>query len=165
MGEEQAMLTVEIQVAAPFEAAVDLALIERAVRETLAAEGVTGPAEVSVLVSDDAALQALNRDYRGVDAPTDVLSFGDGGEAGGPAFVAAPGAPRYLGDIAISWERVLAQAAEYGHTPARELAYLTTHGVLHLLGYDHERGPADAAAMRAREEAVMARLGLPRETA
>jgi probable rRNA maturation factor len=77
--------------------------------------------------------------------------------------VLPPAAPRYLGDIAISYERVVAQAAEYGHSPARELAYLTAHGVLHLLGYDHERGPEDAAAMRAREEAAMERLGLRRE--
>jgi probable rRNA maturation factor len=70
--------------------------------------------------------------------------------------------PRYLGDIAISYERVVAQAAEYGHSIARELAFLTVHGMLHVLGYDHERGPADAAAMRAREETVMQLLELPR---
>ena len=82
---------------------------------------------------------------------------------GRPAFVLPPDAPRYLGDIAISFERVVAQAAEYGHTPERELAYLTAHGMLHLLGYDHERGPDDAAAMRAQEEAAMEQLGLRRE--
>jgi probable rRNA maturation factor len=117
-----------------------------------------------VLVADDAELQRLNRDYRGLDAPTDVLSFGDDEQAQGgtPSFVAPPDAPRYLGDIAISYERVLAQAAEYGHSPQRELAYLAAHGALHLLGYDHERGPEHAAAMRAREEAAMQRLGLER---
>jgi probable rRNA maturation factor len=95
-----------------------------------------------------------------VDAPTDVLSFGDDGPA--TPFVGQPDAPRYLGDIAISYERVLAQAADYGHSVSRELAYLAVHGALHLLGYDHERGPDGAAAMRAREEAVMAALGLGR---
>ena len=74
-----------------------------------------------------------------------------------------PDAPRYLGDLAISYERVIAQAAEYGHSRARELAYLAVHGVLHLLGYDHERGEADAALMRAREDAAMEQLGLRRE--
>ncbi len=141
-------------------AGLDLSLVERAVAEVLRAEAAPGPLEVGVLIADDARLHALNRDYRGVDAPTDVLSFAD--EDAGAGFVAQPGAPRYLGDIAISYERVLAQAAEYGHSPARELAYLAAHGALHLLGYDHERGPEDEAAMRAREEAAMAALGLVR---
>lgn len=157
-------MSVDIQVQPPFEADIDAELIERAVDAVLAVEGVTDEIEVSVLVADDATLHQLNRDYRGVDAPTDVLSFGDDDDSPGTPFVYAPGEPRYLGDIAISYERVLAQADDYGHSPQRELAYLTAHGVLHLLGYDHERGPEDAAAMRTREEAAMERLGLPRAT-
>ena len=161
------MLDVDVQIDERFAAQADAELIERAVAATLAGEGVDGPIEVSVLVSDNARLHELNRDYRGVDAPTDVLSFAAEEEADDdaaqPAFVLPPDAPRYLGDIAISYERVVAQAADYGHSPERELAYLTAHGVLHLLGYDHERGPEDAAAMRAREEAAMERLGLPRD--
>jgi len=131
----------------------------------LAAEGVTGAIEVSVRVTDDATLHQLNRDYRNVDAPTDVLSFADDEENDGAptAFVRPPNAPRYLGDLAISYERVVAQAVEYGHSRARELAFLTVHGILHLLGYDHERGVADQAVMRAREEVIMQQLGLPRE--
>jgi probable rRNA maturation factor len=155
-----AMHTIEIQIAEQLADAVDVSLVEQAVSAVLANEGVVSPVEVSILISDDAQLHALNRDFRAVDAPTDVLSFGDDGESGG--FVASPDQPRYLGDIAISYERVLSQAADYGHSPARELAYLTAHGTLHLLGYDHERGPADAAAMRTREEAAMDALGLPR---
>jgi probable rRNA maturation factor len=139
---------------------LDLALAERAIAAVLRAEGAGGPLEVGVLITDDAHIHALNRDYRGVDSPTDVLSFGDDGPERG--FVAPAEGPRYLGDIAISYERVLAQAADYGHSPARELAYLAAHGALHLLGYDHERGPDDAAAMRAREEAAMAEIGLSR---
>jgi probable rRNA maturation factor len=157
------MVEVDVQIDERFAAVADAELIERAVAQTLAAEGIAGTVEVSVLVTDDAALHALNRDYRGVDAPTDVLSFAAEDETSGPAFVSPPGTPRYLGDIAISYERVVAQAAEYGHPRERELAYLTAHGVLHLLGYDHERGAEDAAAMRAREEATMDRLGLRRE--
>ena len=156
-------MNVDVQVNPPFESAVDAALIERAVATVLEAEQVAGEVEVSVLVADDATLHQLNRDYRSVDAPTDVLSFGDDeGDASAAPFVAPPDAPRYLGDIAISYERVLAQAEEYGHSPERELAYLVAHGTLHLLGYDHERGPDDAAAMREREEAAMERLGLTR---
>ena len=156
--------TIEVSVAEGLEervaGALDLGLAERAIAAVLRAEGTPGPLEVGVLITDDAHIQQLNRDYRAVDAPTDVLSFADDGAPSG--FAAPPGAPRYLGDIAISYERVLAQAAEYGHSPARELAYLSAHGCLHLLGYDHERGPDDAAAMRAREEAAMQELGLPR---
>jgi probable rRNA maturation factor len=160
------MLEVDIQIDDRFADQADAALIERTVAAVLAGEGVGGSVEVSVLVTDDDALQALNRDYRGVDLPTDVLSFAAEEEQPGavrPAFVLPPTAPRYLGDIAISYERVVAQAAEYGHSHARELAYLAAHGTLHLLGYDHERGAEDAAAMRAREEAAMERLGLRRE--
>jgi probable rRNA maturation factor len=157
------MIEVDVQIDEPFESAVDAALIERAVVAALAADGVAGAIEVSVLVSDDATLHRLNRDYRGVDTPTDVLSFADDEDAEATAFVRAPGAPRYLGDLAISYERVVAQAAEYGHSRERELAFLTVHGLLHLLGYDHERGPADQAAMRAREDVIMQQLGLPRE--
>ncbi|HET9221079.1 MAG TPA: rRNA maturation RNase YbeY [Roseiflexaceae bacterium] len=158
------MVEVDIQIDERFADVANAGLIERAVAATLAGEAVGGPVEVSVLVTDDAALHALNRDYRSVDAPTDVLSFAaEEEDATGPGFVTPPDAPRYLGDIAISYERVLAQAAEYGHSRERELAYLTAHGVLHLLGYDHERGAEDATAMRMREEAAMERLGLPRE--
>lgn len=157
------MLDVDIQIDDRFADAVDPALIERAVAAVLAAEAVAEPIELSVLISDDDELHELNRAYRGVDAPTDVLSFGDDDADDGPAFVRPPGTPRYLGDLAISYERAVAQAAEYGHSRERELAYLAVHGVLHLLGYDHERGPADAAAMRAREEAIMQQIGLVRE--
>jgi probable rRNA maturation factor len=159
------MIETDIQIDDRFQREVAPALIERAVAAALAAEGVGGAIEVSVLVTDDAALHQLNRDYRNVDAPTDVLSFADDDEsdAAPTAFVRPPDAPRYLGDLAISYERVIAQAEEYGHSRARELAFLTVHGMLHLLGYDHERGTEDQAAMRAREELIMQQLGLPRE--
>jgi probable rRNA maturation factor len=158
------MLEVDIQIDDRFASEIDEALVERAVAAVLAAEGVAGAIELSVMVADDAELHRLNREYRGVDSPTDVLSFADEEpEEGAPGFIRPPGTPRYLGDLAISYERVVSQAAEYAHSRERELAFLTVHGVLHLLGYDHERGPADAAAMREREEAVMQQLGLPRE--
>jgi probable rRNA maturation factor len=159
------MVEVDVQVDARFAGEVDATLIERAVAAALAAEAVDQPVEVGVLISDDAALHRLNRDYRGVDAPTDVLSFADEGDDAEPhpSFVRPPDLTRYLGDLAISYERVVAQAAEYGHSRERELAFLTVHGVLHLLGYDHELSEAAAAAMRSREEIVMERLGLSRD--
>ncbi|MGQ9547181.1 MAG: rRNA maturation RNase YbeY [Roseiflexus sp.] len=153
--------TVDVQVIPRYAADVDCALIERAVEHTLRMEQVTGAVEVGILIADDAELQRLNQVYRGVDAPTDVLSFAGVDDSDG--FVRPPDAPRYLGDIAISWERVIAQAAEYGHSHERELAFLVVHGMLHLLGYDHERSPSDEADMRAREEEILRVLGLSRE--
>jgi probable rRNA maturation factor len=154
----------DVQVLEPFAAAVDTALIERTLTAVLEHEGLTEAVEISVLVADDATLHQLNRDYRSVDSPTDVLSFAEPAPGDALPFVTAPDAdaPRYLGDIALSYERVLAQADEYQHPPQRELAYLVAHGTLHLLGYDHERGADDAATMRQIEEAVMAMLGLER---
>jgi probable rRNA maturation factor len=159
------MIETDIQIDEQFQNDIDAVLIERAVAAALAAEGVAGAIEVSVLVTDDARLHQLNRHYRNVDAPTDVLSFSDDedNDAAPTAFVRPPNAPRYLGDLAISYERVVAQADEYGHSRARELAFLIVHGTLHLLGYDHERSAADQAAMRAREEIIMQQIGLPRE--
>jgi probable rRNA maturation factor len=145
--------------------AVDAALLERAVTAALEAEGRGAGHTVDVRVTDDATIHVLNREHRGVDRPTDVLSFplqgAANGEASGPQFVLPPGAMVHLGDLVLSWPRAVLQAAEYGHSVEREAAYLAVHGVLHLLGYDHER-PADARVMRAHEEAIMARLGLMR---
>jgi len=144
------------------------ALIRRTIRTALAAEGLTAPCEVDVLFTDDEGIHAINLEQRGVDRPTDVLSF--------PMFQLTPGAPPTLddveadpgtglvplGDMVLSMERVAAQAREYGHSKRRELSYLVTHSVLHLLGYDHlDEGPMKAQ-MRAREEAIMALLGLER---
>lgn len=153
-------VTVAEELIAHFPADLDLTLVSQVITSVLRSEEVTAQVEVGVLITDDAHLHTLNREYRGVDAPTDVLSFADDGPPG--AFVVHSTGPRYLGDIAISYQRVVAQAAEYGHSPARELAFLALHGTLHLLGYDHERGPEDAALMRAREEAVLAEIGLSR---
>lgn len=141
----------------------ETALIRKTIRTALAEEGVTVPCEINVLLTDDQGIHELNRELRGVDRPTDVLSF--------PMFSYEPGVPPTdlndadpatglvpLGDMAISLERVRAQAAEYGHTEKRELSYLVTHSVLHLLGYDHlDEGP-QKARMREREEAVLAAL-------
>lgn len=143
------------------------ALIRRTIRTALALEGVDFPCEIDVCVTNDAGIHEINRDMRSVDAPTDVLSF--------PAFDLSPGElpdpddadpgtgliP--LGDMVLSYERVAAQAKEYGHSRSRELAYLVTHSVLHLLGFDHmDEGP-EKAMMRLHEERIMAALALTRE--
>lgn len=151
------------------------ALLERVFGAACAAAGVPPSVEVTVLLADDARLRDLNRAYRGVDAPTDVLSFAqrdappqDAGckpalpDAQSGAMPALPPEDEeYLGDIAISLPRVQAQAAAYGHSPQRELAYLFVHGFLHLLGYTHHDDTAHRH-MRAQEEAILNQAGLPR---
>ena len=118
---------------------------------------------VSLVLTDDAGIAALNREFRGVDAPTDVLSFPQLEAAGSVTAVPAD-APLLLGDIVVSLQRVEAQAHEYGHARVRELGFLLVHGLLHLLGYDHET-PDEAAAMQARQEAILHALGLHRDGA
>ena len=143
------------------------ALIRKTIRAALAAEGVDFPCEIDVRVTNDAGIHEINRETRQVDRPTDVLSFPAfdlrPGELPGPED-ADPGTGLVpLGDMMISMERVAAQAKEYGHSNRRELAYLATHSVLHLLGYDHmDEGPMKAQ-MREREEAILGALGIGRE--
>ncbi len=141
-------------------------LLRRVIPAALSLEGVTAPWEVDVLITDDAGIQAINRDMREVDAPTDVLSF--------PMFDFAPGDKPTeediepgsglvpLGDMVLNIDRIRSQGEEYGHGPVRETAYLAVHSVLHLLGYDHlDEGPMKAQ-MRAREEAILDKLGILR---
>ena len=143
-----------------------VAFIRKVIRTALAAQGVDFPCEVDVLVTSDEEIRALNREARQVDKATDVLSFPAfelrPGELPGPGD-ADPGTGLVpLGDMMISLEHVTAQAKEYGHSNRRELAYLTVHSVLHLLGYDHvDEGPMKAR-MREREEAIMGELGITR---
>ena len=144
------------------------ALLERAITAALEAEGVATPCEVDVLITDDEAIHQINLEQRGVDRPTDVLSF--------PMFNYLPGQPPAdgadadpatgltpLGDMVISLERARAQAEEYGHPLERELCYLAVHSVLHLLGYDHMDEGEEKAQMRAREEAILGKLGMTRD--
>ena len=135
-------------------------LVRRCCHAVLELEGFAGSAEVDVSLVDNAAIHAINRDQRQIDAPTDVLSFplGEGG-----VYDVNPATGAYmLGDIVISLERAAAQAEEYGHSLQREVGYLTVHSMLHLLGYDHVGGGLEAVRMREKEEAVMRSVGLPR---
>lgn len=142
------------------------ALIRKVIRTALAAEGLALPCEVDVLLTGDGGIHQINREQRGVDRPTDVLSFPEFDLRPGELPTAEDADPGTglvpLGDMVISMERVAAQAKEYGHSGRRELAYLVTHSVLHLLGYDHLDEGEMKAQMRAREEAILAELGLTR---
>ena len=140
------------------------AIIKKCIEATLSAEGVTADCEINVLVTDDCGIHAINQGSRGIDRPTDVLSF--------PMFQLEAGQPPEdwedyldiatglcpLGDMCISLERATAQAKEFGHSARREVGYLTIHSMLHLLGYDHlDEGP-QKRQMRSREEAIAASI-------
>ncbi|HLV79017.1 MAG TPA: rRNA maturation RNase YbeY [Chthonomonadaceae bacterium] len=130
------------------------AALRRAARRLLADEGMAD-AEVSVVLSDDATVHALNRRYRGKDRPTDVLSFSQREPAAeGPPLPEVPGLPPVLGDVILSVDTAARQAAAHGVTLEEELALLTVHGILHLLGYEDET-EAGAQRMRLREQAIL----------
>ena len=128
------------------------AMLRRAL--AAAAAAVPSEGELAVVLTDDAAIRALNRDWRGKDAATNVLSF--------PAKEARPDrrAPRLLGDIVIAYETVAREAAAEGKPFMHHLAHLAVHGFLHLVGYDHEANEG-ADAMEALEIAILARLDVP----
>ncbi len=135
------------------------ALCKRAVAATLEYEGIEEACQVSLTFTDNEKIHALNLKYRGVDRPTDVLSFplydGEDFDREGDMLL--------LGDIVLSIEKARAQAEEFGHSFERETAFLTVHSVLHLLGYDHEASCEEEREMFSRQNAIMDKLGLKRE--
>ncbi len=137
-------------------------LLRRCCHAVLVCEEFEKPAEVSISFIDNGEIKHLNAEYRGKNIETDVLSF-PLGENGVYDKNEDTGA-YMLGDIVISVEKALAQAELYGHTFQREMGFLTVHSMLHLLGYDHEEGGLEAAQMREKEEAILARLELSRDT-
>ena len=133
-------------------------LIRKACTATLKLEGFIDPAEVSVTLVNDETIREMNNKFRNIDASTDVLSF-PLGENGVYDENPETGA-KMLGDIVISVEHALSQADLYGHGIEREVAFLTVHSMLHLLGYDHEQGGLQKTIMREKEEKVLDALGL-----
>jgi probable rRNA maturation factor len=119
----------------PYRHRVDMRGLKQAAKRTIEHEQFPGKAELTLVITGDDQIRELNRQYRGVDTPTDVLSFGD------DEVQASAGEAFYLGDVVISYPRAEAQAQAAGHAAADELVLLVIHGVLHLLGHDHaERG-------------------------
>ncbi|MCR4405832.1 MAG: rRNA maturation RNase YbeY [Anaerolineae bacterium] len=144
--------TVEVRIAPKFKRLVTAKLVRQAALAVLAHEAVTGQGELSVVITDDEEVRDLNRRFRGVDAPTDVLAFGAANQT--TSFVTAPDAPRLLGDVIISCPRAQEQATEAGHPLSAEIQLLVVHGVLHLLGYDHAE-PEQEALMWERQEKIL----------
>ena len=142
-------------------------IVQRAVSTTLdVIGGGDTDFEVSILITDNDGIQAINKEYRDIDAPTDVLSFPilefdedgvmleESGDYDGDLLL--------LGDIVISLERAKSQAEEYGHSLEREVGFLAVHSTLHLLGFDHMEEPY-TSVMRAREEEILTKLNLTRD--
>lgn len=182
--DELPSLQVLISVDELYEGEIYSAWLEDVARAGLAAAGVAGETEVSLLITGDETVRALNAEYRGLDETTDVLSFsaehpghwegegvepkalrfiengetaGNGAEEGD--FVLPPGLPQPLGEIIVSWPQAQRQAGEHGVSPIEELAHLVVHGALHLVGYDHVE-PEEAALMQAREREALNALTL-----
>ena len=173
---ENAGVLVFVSIDDPFEGEVGPAWLEAVAQAGLLAADVTSNSEVSLLITDDETVRALNAEYRGLDETTDVLSFSAEhpghweGEDEGPAsqsesneFVLPPGIPRPLGEIIVSWPQAQRQAVEHGVSPRQELAHLVVHGALHLIGYDHLE-PEDTFQMQALECKALESLQLMEPT-
>lgn len=136
-------------------------LVRRACAAVLMEEGFGFPAEVDVSFVDDEQIKKLNTEFRNIESSTDVLSFplGENGEYDENPATGA----KLLGDVIISVEHAMRQAEEYGHSLQREIAFLTVHSMLHLLGYDHVGSRKESIVMREKEESVLLKMGLSRE--
>ncbi len=133
-------------------------LIRRACNATLAFEKFEDAAEVDVSIVSDEEIKEMNKNFRNIDASTDVLSFPLG--ENGVYDINPETNAKMLGDVVISLDHAKAQADLYGHGIKREIAFLTVHSMLHLLGYDHVNGGLEQEIMREKEEAVLEALGL-----
>jgi probable rRNA maturation factor len=146
-----------IRVEKDFQGRIDKRWLRRLVKEVIAAHGVDTEVELSLLITDDATVLELNRKYRGKDKTTDVLSFAleaDKRSNASAGFVMPPGETVHLGEVIVSYPKAVEQAAERNRAVEDELALLVVHGVLHLLGHDHDK-PAREREMRSLEQRVL----------
>ena len=146
---------IEISVEKKFQGLMDEDWVRRMAQDILKAESVASPYEISLVFTDSEMVQQLNRDYRGVDEPTDVLAFYMlPQKEANSSFVLPPDGITRLGEVVISYPQAVEQAREQGYPIEQELALLIIHGILHLLGYDHEK-PEEESQMRAREKELL----------
>ncbi|EFI69562.1 rRNA maturation RNase YbeY [Lysinibacillus capsici] len=137
-------------------------LVEKLLQHAASVENIEPETEVSVTFVTNKAIQDINREYRGKDQPTDVISFALEELGQGEMEVIFEGMPRVLGDIIISTDRAKEQAEEYNHSFERELGFLAVHGFLHLLGYDHMK-PEEEKVMFAKQDEILQTYGLGRD--
>ena len=142
-----------------FERCPEVGWLQSVAEQVLVAEGVISDVELGLVITSQEKVRQLNRSYRGEDKPTDVLAFymmsaAEGTGAESPSFVAPPDGVLHLGEVIISYPQAVIQAKEHRHSIKKELAILIIHGVLHLLGYDHEKSE-QKRQMRAREKEIL----------
>ena len=141
----------------------EITWLQKVIEQVLIAREVSADVELSLVIAGQEKVQELNRSYRGIDEPTDVLAFfmtTEGEHEAEPSpFIAPPDGIRHLGEVIISYPQAVIQAKEHKHSLKRELAILVIHGVLHLLGYDHEE-PEQEEGMRAREREMLEHIEL-----
>jgi probable rRNA maturation factor len=151
---------INISVEQKLKVSLEESWLQRIAARTLEAEGILSPAEMGLVITNSKAIQKLNRTYRGEDKPTDVLAFhmipGTSQESE-LRFIGPPDGIHHLGEVVISYPQAVQQAQEQGHGVAQELALLIVHGILHLLGYDHEL-PEEEQQMKARENEILEML-------
>ena len=148
---------ISVHVEGIFRELVDCRWVKKIARQILKAEGVAPPYEVSLVFTDSVTVRQLNRDYRGLDKPTDVLAFHMLPQKKADfSFALPPNGVTRLGEVIISYPQAAEQAKEQAHSPERELALLIIHGILHLLNYDHEE-PDEESEMREKERQLLER--------
>jgi probable rRNA maturation factor len=147
---------IEIAIKEEFRELVDEDKVRDIVQRVLKLETAPSPCEVSIVITDSETIHNLNRDYRGIDQPTDVLSFCLANEKGEESFpfILPPDDTTHLGEVIISYPQATEQAAAQGHLIDKELTLLLIHGILHLLGYSHEQ-PDDEIEMQTREKHLL----------
>ena len=144
-----------------FEECPEVSWLQSVVEQALLAQGVSSNAELGLVLTNQERVQELNRSYRGVDKPTDVLAFYMT-SAAEETFVAPPDGVLHLGEVIISYPQAIMQAKEHQHSLKKELAILIIHGVLHLLGYDHDK-PEPERRMRYREKEILSQIAVDKE--
>lgn len=136
-------------------------MIKGLLKQACKIEQITGEAELSITFVDNEKIHLLNKEYRGIDRPTDVLSFALEELGDGEVPLIEDGMPRFLGDLILSFPKIKEQAKEFGHSFERELGFLTVHGFLHLLGYDHLT-KGEEKEMFQKQEEILRAYGLER---
>jgi probable rRNA maturation factor len=150
-------MEINVLIEAGLESGLEVSWLQSVVERVLVAQDTKDNVELGLVIASGESVRQLNLSYRGRDEPTDVLAFSDVEEIGSdlPPFVAPPDGILHLGEVIIGYPQAVAQAEEHQHPLKKEIAILIIHGVLHLLGYDHDK-PEPARQMRAREVAILA---------
>ena len=155
---------VDIRISPGLAPTIKKAWLRNVAIKALQLQRILEQAELSITLTTDEEVARLNEQYRGIATSTDVLSFPMDEDAGGDGAFITPEGVRMLGDVVISYPRAVKQAGDYGHSVEREVAFLTVHGILHLLGMDHQT-PEQEKEMFGRQEAILESLGLKRAAA